>query len=62
MHRLNLNDKFIISQQSEKLWLELTDWDWDVEDARTCTLFSYIPRTFLHAIEGKRINFIKKWS
>lgn len=39
MHRWNLNDKFVIPQQSVELWLELTDWDWDVEDAKTCASF-----------------------
>lgn len=51
--------KFIISQQSEELRLQLTDWDWDVEGARTCS-FSNIQRQFLSALEGKRINFIRK--
>lgn len=60
MRRLNLKCKFLISQQSEKLWLELTDWDWDVEDARTCILFSYIPRTILRAVEGKKDKLHQK--
>lgn len=44
MYRLDLDEKFIISQQSEELRLELTAWDRDVEGERTCTLFSYIQR------------------
>lgn len=46
MYRLNLDEKLIISQQSEELRLELTDWDRHVEGERTCTLFSYIQRQF----------------
>lgn len=44
MYRLDLDQKFVISQLSEELRLELADWDWDVEGERTCILFSCIQR------------------
>lgn len=43
---LDWDEKFIMSQQSEELRLALTDWDGDVEGERTCTLISYIQKSF----------------